>query len=578
MSNARNRFDQETTMKHIVRRALTATLIGSAAAMLFACGGDDDDDEPVAADAVYTNGKVVTVDDNSTIAQALAVKDGKFIRVGTTDEVMAHQGAGTTVVDLGGRTVIPGLTDSHLHDAGGGPGVDLSKTRSLAELFAKVGEAAQAAQPGAVVVSNSDWHEAQLAEQRLPTAAELEVAAPGVPVVLVRGGHSYFLNNTALAKYGITPSTPVPAGGAIPKDANGDLTGEITDTAKSFVTLPPTPPTTLADLEAQQQLLNSYGLTSVRIPGTSVTAYRQFQELRDSGKATLRYSILFRPRNLADFQASVVDAGIKQGEGDEWVKVWGIKAGVDGGFEGGLMTQPYLDPLGKGGTYFGLRTMPQDVFNDYMVGLNEAGWRVAVHAVGDAAVDEVLEGFEKANAAEDITKEGWTIEHAFVTRPDQYPRMKALNLRLSVQDHLYLAAPVLKGYWGIDRASQVTPLKTYLDEGFLAAGGTDSPVVPVSPFWVMYHFLSRDTISDGVYGQNQAVLSRDTMLRVMTINNAKLTDEQAIKGSIEPGKLADFVVLSADYMTIPVAEVENLKALATFVGGKQIYADPTFNP
>jgi predicted amidohydrolase YtcJ len=242
------------------------------------------------------------------------------------------------------------------------------------------------------------------------------------------------------------------------------------------------------------------------------------------------------------------------------------------------MTQPYLDPLGKGGTYFGLRTMPQDVFNDYMVGLNEAGWRVAVHAVGDAAVDEVLEGFEKANAAEDITKEGWTIEHAFVTRPDQYPRIKALNLRLSVQDHLYLAAPVLKGYWGIERASQVTPLKTYLDEGFLVAGGTDSPVVPVNPFWVMYHFLSRDTISDGVYGANQVVASRDTMLRVMTINNAKLTDEQAIKGSIEPGKLADFVVLSADYMTIPVVEVENLKALATFVGGKQVHADPAFSP
>ena len=562
-------------MKHLVRRALTTALIGSAAAMLFACGGDDD--APVAADAIYTNGNVVTVDDNSSIAQALAVKDGKFLSVGTNDSVMLHRGANTQMFDLGGRTVIPGLTDSHLHDAGGGPGVDLSKTRSLAELFAKVSEAAQAAAPGAVVVSNSDWHEAQLAEQRLPTAAELELAAPGVPVVLVRGGHSYFLNDTALAKYGITPATPVPAGGAIPQDANGNLTGEITDTAKALVTLPPVPPTTLADLEAQQQLLNSYGLTSIRIPGTSVAAYRQFQQLRDTGKATLRYSILFRPRNLADFQTSVVDAGITQGEGDEWVKVWGIKAGVDGGFEGGLMTQPYLDPLGKGGTYFGLRTIPQDVFNDYMVGLNQAGWRVAVHAVGDAAVDEVLEGFEKANAAEDITKEGWTIEHAFVTRPDQYPRMKALGLRLSVQDHLYLAAPVLKGYWGIDRASQVTPVKTYLDEGFLLAGGTDSPVVPVSPFWVMYHFLSRDTISDGVYGANQAVTSRDTMLRIMTINNARLTDEQAIKGSIEPGKLADFAVLSADYMTIPVAEVENLKALATFVGGKQVYADPAFS-
>lgn len=563
-------------MERFGRNLFAAALIGSVGALMFACGGNDDG--PVVADAVFTNGKVVTIDDRSSIAQAFAVKDGKFLRVGSTTEVMAHAAASTTVVDLGGLTVIPGLTDSHIHSGGGGPGIDLSKTRSLAELFAKVTEAAQAAQPGQVLVSNSDWHEAQLAEKRLPTAAELETAAPGVPVVLVRGGHSYFLNNTALALYNITPATPVPAGGAIPKDANGNLTGELTDTAKALVDLPPTPPTTIADLQAQQQLLNSYGLTSIRIPGTSVAAYRQFQELRDTGKATLRYNILFRPRNLADFQASIVDAGIKQGEGDEWVKVWGIKAGVDGGFEGGLMTQPYLDPLGQGGTYFGLQTTPQEVFNDYMVGLNQAGWRVATHAVGDAAVDEVIEGYELANAAKDITQAGWTIEHAFVTRPDQYPRMKALNLRLSVQDHLYLAAPVLKGYWGEDRASQVTPVKTYLDEGFLVAGGTDSPVVPVSPFWVMYHFLTRDTISDGVYGPNQAVMSRDTLLRIMTINNAKLTDEEATKGSIEVGKLADFAVLSADYMTIPDAEVENLKALATYVGGNQVYKDPAFNP
>lgn len=563
-------------MKYLTRLAMKSTVIGAATAMLFACGGTDHyDDSAVAADTVFTNGKVVTVDEKASIAQAMAVKDGKFLAVGTSDQMLAHKGPNTKVIDLGGRTVIPGLTDSHLHTGGGGPGVDLSKVRSLAELFAKVTEAASVSEPGDVIVSNSDWHEAQLSEHRLPTAAELEAAAPGVPVVLVRGGHSYFLNNTALAKYGITPTTPVPVGGAIPQNPPGTLTGEITDTAKSLVTLPAKAPSTIKDLQAQQELLNSYGLTSVRMPGTSVNAYRQLQELRDTGKATLRYNILFRPKDLADFQTSIVNAGIQQGEGDEWVKVWGIKTAVDGGFEGGLMTRAYEGPLGKDGTYFGLQVMPQDVFNAYMVGVNQAGWRAAVHASGDAAVDQVLEGYEAANTIADITTKGWTIEHASVTRPDHYPRMKALNLRLSVQNHLYLAAPVLEGIWGIDRTSQHTPLKSILDEGLLVAGGTDSPVIPVSPFWVMYHFLSRDTISGGVYGKEQAVPSRDTMLRIMTINNAKLTDEQSIKGSIEPGKLADFVVLSADYMTIPMKEIEDLKALATYVGGEQVYKDPS---
>jgi predicted amidohydrolase YtcJ len=527
-----------------------------------------------AADTVFVNGKVVTVDGTSSIAEAFAVKDGKFIQVGTSDAVLAAAGDGAEVIDLHGRTVIPGLADSHLHAAGGGPGIDLSTVRSLDELFAQVAKAARSAGPDEVLVSNSDWHEAQLKEQRLPTAAELEAAAPGVPLVLVRGGHSYFLNETALAKYGITAETPVPEGGSIPRDAEGRLTGEITDNAKSLVTLPSPPPMTLELLEAQQDKLNEYGLTSIRIPGTSVEAYRQFQELRDSGKATVRYSILFRPSGLDDFRSTIVDAGIGQGEGDEWVKVWGIKISVDGGFEGGLMSRPYEGEMGQDGTYFGLRRMPQSVFDEYVAGINEAGWRAAVHAVGDAAVDMVLDGFERTNAEESIVGEDWAIEHAFVTRPDQYPRIRDLDLWLSVQDHLYLAAPVLKRYWGMDRASQVTPVRTYLDEGFKVAGGTDSPVIPTNPFWVMYHFLTRDTISDGIYGPEQAVESRDAVLRLLTIDHARLTGEEAIKGSIEPGKLADFVVLSADYTSIPAAEVQDLKALATYVRGREVYRAP----
>jgi len=410
--------------------------------LLSACNGGNSSSAD-AADTVFRNGNVVTVNSNSTMAQAFAVKDGKFIAVGSNASAERHIGRDTEVVDLNGRTVIPGLSDGHLHTAGGGSGIDLSKTRSLADLFSKVSESAAKAGAGDILLSNSDWHEAQLVEQRTPLASELEAAAPGIPVVLVRGGHSYFLNSTALAKWNITTSTPVPAGGAIPRDANGNLTGELVDLAKDLVDLPPPPPTTLADLETQQRILNSYGLTNVRIPGTSVAAYKQFKQLRDEGKATLRYSILFRT-SLDTLRTE----GVRQGEGDQWVKVWGVKLAVDGGFEGGLMTQAYEEPMGQGGTYFGIRTVPQATYTSTVEALNREGWRVATHAVGDAAIDQVLQGYEAANAVKDIRQSGWTIEHAFVSRQDQYPRMKTLNLRLSVQDHLYLVAPVLRNYWG----------------------------------------------------------------------------------------------------------------------------------
>lgn len=535
-------------------------------------GGSSDvgttDTNPVSADAIFINGKVVTVDNNSRVAQAFAIKDGKFLSVGSTDEIKTLATSNTQVVDLKGRTVIPGLADGHFHSAGGGSGIDISQARSLADIFAKISDAAKTATPGQILVSNSDWHEAQLKEQRTPTASELEAAAPGIPVVLVRGGHSYFLNETALAKWNITTSSPVPAGGAIPKDANGNLTGELVDTARDPVQLPPSPPATQASIEKEQAVLNSYGLTSVRVAGTNVAAYRQLQQVRDSGRSTVRYSVLFRgvsPDALAS-------EGIKQGEGDSLVSVWGIKMAVDGGFEGAHTTQAYAEPMGKGGTYFGLATVPQAAFNDSVVAFNKAGWRVATHAVGDAAIDQVLEGYEKASAAKDIRQTGWTIEHAAIMRPDQLPKLKALNLRMSVQDHLYLVAPILKNYLGVDRYSQYSPIRTYLDAGLLVAGGTDAPVIPINPFWGLYHLVSRDSITGGVAGANQAT-SREEALRVLTLNNAKLTDEADIKGSIESAKLADFVVISGDIMTIPTGEIEDLKALETYVGGKRVYKD-----
>jgi predicted amidohydrolase YtcJ len=551
-----------------------------AASLLAGCGGGQ---SVAPADTVLTGGKIVTLDGTSTIAQAIAIKDGKVQAVGTSEAISAYVGPTTKVVALAGRTVVPGISDNHMHNEGGGPGIDLSQTRSIAELLAKVKEAAIKAKPGDVIVSNSDWHEAQLAEQRLPLATELETAAPGIPVVLVRGGHDYILNSTALAKWNITPATPVPAGGGITRDAQGALTGELIDTARAMVTLPPAPPITTADLLKTQKVLNATGVTSARVPGSYrgniYTDYKMMKQLRDSGQLTVRYSVLINvPGNdLEQFKAKVAADGIKPGEGDAWVRLWGVKSIVDGGFEGGNMTQPYQEPYGKGGVYRGLQIVPQAAYDNLVVGLNQLGFRVATHAVGDAAVDEVLQGYEKANAAKSITNQGWTIEHAFITRPDQFPRMKAMNVRLSLQDHLYLAAPTLRNYWGQARAASVTPVRSYAEAGFQISGGTDTPVVPFSPFAAMYHFLTRDTISAGVFGPEQALTSREQVLRMFTTGYAQLTDETAIKGSLEPGKLADLVVLSADYMTIPDKQILGLKALATYVDGKLVYRDPGFN-
>ncbi|HSV54600.1 MAG TPA: amidohydrolase [Burkholderiaceae bacterium] len=549
---------------------------------LAGCGGGSGGSggSGAAADSVFKSGKVVTVDGQSSIAQAFAVRSGRFIAIGSNAEMDAYIGAGTKVVDLGGRTVVPGLSDAHMHNEGGGPGIDLSQVRTMAQLLAAVAEAAKKVKPGEVLLGNGDWHEAQLVEQRLPLATELETAAPGIPVVVIRGGHDYILNTTALNKWGISKTTPVPPGGAITKDANGELTGELVDSAKALVTLPPPPAVTIEDVLRTQKKLNAHGLVNVRVPGfyraEMVSDYKLLKQMRDAKQLTLRYSVLLSgfDADLAGFQQKVAAAGIKPLEGDAYLSIWGVKTGVDGGFEGAHMSKPYQEPYGKGGTFSGITTVAPDKYNAFISGVHKMGFRIASHAVGDAAVDQVLDAYERANSEASIVGKGWAIEHAFVSRPDQYPRIKKLDLALSVQDHLYLVAPVLKNYWGADRASQVTPVKAYVDQGFLLAGGTDSPVIPVNPFWAMYHFLTRDTISAGVYGANQGVPDRGQVLRMFTLNYAKLIGEEASKGSIEKGKLADFVVLSADYLTIPDKQVEGLKALATYVEGKSVYQDP----
>jgi hypothetical protein len=530
---------------------------------------------PSPPDTIIVNGHVITVDAQFSMAQAVAIGGGKFTAVGASADIRKLAGPSTAVIDLKGRTVIPGLADDHLHDAGGGPGVDLSRARSLADVLSAIAARVKQRRPGEIILTNSDWHEAQLKEHRLPYRRDLDTVSPDNPVVVVRGGHEYILNSAALKKWNITRETEQLPGGRITRDAAGELNGELIDRAKSLVQLPPGPSLTIEALEEQHRKLNASGLTSIRYPGAPVEQYRLLQEMKRRGTLRMRVNQLMRfgADSAQAMRAAIAASKVTPDEGDEWVRVGGMKLGVDGGFEGGWMREPYAGPWGEGGTFFGVNTMKQAPYTDVVKELNRLGWRVATHAVGDAAIDEVLSAYEAADAEKTIVGRRWTIEHGFIPQADQFPRMKKLALVISAQDHLYLAGPSLVSYWGPARAARTTPMRTYLDQGFVVAGGTDSAVVPYPPLWVFYHFVTRDTISGGVLGADEKI-SRKEALQVQTINNAYLTFEEQLKGSIEPGKLADLVVLPEDILTCDAKHIEQMQVEITMVGGRVVYRRP----
>ena len=389
----------------------------------------------------------------------------------------------------------------------------------------------------------------------------------------MRGGHEYILNSAALARSNITEQTAEPAGGRITRYADGRLNGELVDAARTLVRLPPraiTPNDQRVARVADYKRLNAVGLTTVRHPGISVADYRMLQEIQ-KGEPTMRLNVLMSTAiNTDPNPPPLLSSGIEMGEGDEWLRVGGVKLAVDGGFEGGLMRDPYEEPWGERKTFRGLQTVDTERFVAAVRSFNQQDWRVATHAVGDAAIDLVLNAYEKANAERPIGGRRWSIEHAFIGRPDHLPRMRALGLAISAQNHLYLAGPSLVKYWGAARAGMTTPVKMYLDAGLPVSSGTDAPVVPYPPLWTIFHFVTRDTITGGVLGPGQRV-SREQAIRMATINTAWLMMEEQDKGSIETGKLADLIVLNEDPLTCPEPRLRDAQVMMTIVGGRTVF-------
>ncbi len=556
-------------------------LCGCALFGLAGCSASDERDL-AAPDIIFFNGNIVTVDPEFSYAEALAITGEQFSAVGTNEEILSSAGPDTQQIDLTGRTLLPGLMDNHLHNAGGGPGVDLSRTRSMEEVLNAIAARVAESEAGELILTNRDWHEAQLAEQRLPLRRDLDAVAPDNPIIVIRGGHEYILNSLALARWNIDESIAAPEGGQISRYPDGTLNGELLDRARLLVDLPPAPEQSLDEQVderlAQYERLHAAGLTSVRHPSGSIEEYRLLQEMQRRGVLTMRITHLLRMRdvnNSNEVRQRLETWDVQPREGDAWLKNGGIKLGVDGGFEGGWMREPYAAPWDQDGTYYGINTTEPDNYLMTVQELNRLQWPVSTHAVGDAAIDLVLDVYENVNTEQSIVGKRWTIEHGFIPAMDHFQRIRDLGLTISAQDHLYVAGPSLEKYWGRARADWVTPVRTYLDENIPISGGTDSSVVPFPPLWVLYHFITRDTITGGVFGSDQAI-TREEAVRLLTIDNAYLTFEEDIKGSIETGKLADLIVLADDIMTCPATCLRDADIVLTRVGDQTVYENPNY--
>jgi len=529
------------------------------------------------ADLIIRDAHIVTVDPGFSIAHAAAIRDGRFIAVGSDAEVMKSAGQKTRVVDLHGRTVLPGFDDTHVHLTAGEDlplQVDLTHIHSIKEIQAAIAARAKQVKPGEWITGTRGWWEYQLAEGRLPTRADLDAAAPNNPVA-IPGPHYVIVNSRALALAHVTRDTPDPQGGQIYKDSKGEPTGLLMDNAGRFVR-PFVPHPTEAQKEAGMKrvlaLVNSHGLTSAGDPSGTPADAALFRKLRDAGQLTVRVDFAYDidPAEPLDKVEADLKALPKPGsDGDGMFRSDEIgETGLDGAELTAFLEHDYP---GKPG-YRGLQKVPNAQFDKFAALVAKYGYRLRPHAVGDAAIDEALEAFEYANKQTSISGRRWMIDHAFLLGPQHYDRVKRLGLIINSQYmHNYeLGALILKA-WKRPLADRSEPYREWLRNGIMFAGGSDGPIsYYAEPLLEIYGEVTRGTQWGGKLGPDQGI-SREDAIRSVTINGAYTTFEEKVKGSIEPGKYADFVVLSNDILKVPAEKIRDLKVLATVLGGKTVY-------
>jgi hypothetical protein len=534
-----------------------------------------------AADTVYVNGRIITADKHFSIAQAVAITGGRFVAVGTNEEILKLAGPNTFKVDLGGKTVIPGLIDSHTHMDGAGTAetaAQLSRAKTIAEAQATIADFIKAKNvPPGVWVRTGRWHPpSQLKEQRYLTRQELDAVAPNNPVYVQTVGHFAMANSKALELAGITNATKNPVGGKIYRDANGEATGLLEETAIDLVTqkIPvPTFEEMIAQNIAAQRIYNRSGITGTVVGGLTEEQIRVYFEVASRGQSSVRAGVMWKPApgTAAQFEQALRQAKYKDNSGNDWVRTAGIKLVSDGGMtlKSAYIREAYADDPHNHGT---LALDPVE-YKKSVVLANRYGWRVGTHAVGDAAVDLVLDAYEGADLDRSIKGKRFIIIHGSLITPDQVVRAKHLDVRVDFQNiFMWDKAATVERFMGSKLADRAIPSKLLLDTlGYEAtAAGTDNEVNILNPFVGLYIMVTRKDPRGHVYGADQA-LTREQALRLYTNAGPYYTFEESKKGSIEPGRFADMVVLSADYLTVPEQEIKEIKPLQTIVDGKVVY-------
>ena len=534
------------------------------------------------ADMIIVNANVFTVDPAFSVARGVAVKDGKIIGVGDEAEVRRYAGVKTQVLDAGGKTVIPGLIDTHAHVEAAGLlkyTVSFDGVGSIAEALARVADMTARTGPGEWIRGRM-WHPmAQLKEKRFITRQELDTVAPDHPVCLPVG-HFTLTNSLALKLAGIGHNTPNPDGGEIHRDANGDATGVLEENAEDLVQdlLPSwSQDVRISQIRDAMAYFNSFGITSAISARVDPVDLKVHQILARRGEATLRISAMYAPTGAlnptmpeAEFEQLLSRMGVFSDFGDEWLSFSGVKMQVDGGMT--LRTADMRAGYPDQPDYHGTVVVSQERLNRMVSIANRYGWRVGTHAVGDAAVDKILDAYEHADREHSIRDRRFIVIHGSLMQPDQMDRARRLGVRVDTQSaFLWDKAATIARHLGKATADRAIPIRSMIDHmGIdMVAQGTDYPINLLNPFVNMSISITRKDQTGTVYGPEQAI-SREEALRLYTSAASRYAFAENRVGSIEAGKLADFAILSADPMTVAEDEIKNIVALKTIVGGRVV--------
>jgi predicted amidohydrolase YtcJ len=526
------------------------------------------------ATLILTNGKIWTGNPTQPLAEAVACLDGRIVAVGSSADIRRWAGSRTDVVDLAGKLVVPGFNDSHVHFHGGGEnlsGVQLRDAKSEAEFRDRI-RAFAAKLPAGRWITGGNWDHENWTPARLPTRQLIDEAAGDHPVFINRlDGHMSLANTLALKLAGVTRATPDPPGGAIVRDANGEPAGVLKDAAQAAVdrVIPAASEDQIADaVRAALRYAAERGVTSVQDVSASPAYLRVYQRLLQRGELTVRIS---GHQPLASWKR-LADAGILANFGGPMLHIGALKGFADGSL--GSTTALFFDPYLDAPNTSGLQMAAAQTLLQQIADADRAGLQVAVHAIGDKANHTVLNLFDETATKNGARDRRFRIEHAQHLRPDDIARFAKLGVIASMQPY----HAIDDGRWaekriGPERAKGAYAFRSLIDAGAVLAFGSDWDVAPMDPVVAIYAAVTRRTL-DGKHPGGWVPEQKITVaeaLRAYTWGSAYASFEEKLKGTIEPGKLADLAVLARDILTIDPVEIEKVKVALTVVDGKIVY-------